>query len=83
MNEINVLSFLESSAEKYPDRIAFKDKDEAITYNDLLSRSQKIAFVIRKITQLQEYEKNRPVAVFIDRNIKAKRGYSTCPKSYS
>ena len=71
MNEYNVLSFLESSAAKYPDRIAFKDKDEAITYNDLLMRSQKIAFVIRKISKLESYEKNRPVAVFIDRNIKS------------
>lgn len=71
MNEINVLSFLETSADKYPERVAFKDKDEAITYNDLLMRSQKIAFVIRKNAQLEDYEKNRPVAVFIDRNIKS------------
>ena len=41
MNEINVLSFLERSAERFPDRVAFKDKDEAVNYNDLLSRSQK------------------------------------------
>ncbi len=71
MNEINVLSFLESSAERFPERIAFKDKDEAITYNDLLMRSQKIAFVIRKNARMESYEKNRPVAVFIDRNIKS------------
>jgi len=71
MNEYNVLSFLESSAEMFPYRMAFKDKDESVTYNDLLIRSQKIAFVIRKNTQLESYQKNRPVAVFIDRNIKS------------
>ena len=71
MNEINVLSFLESSAQKYPDRVAFKDKDEAINYNNLLTRCQKIAFVIRKNAQMELFDKNRPVAVFIDRNIKS------------
>ena len=71
MNEYNVLSFLESSAAKYPDRVAFKDKDEAINYNDLLIRCQKISFVIRKNAQMESFEKNRPVAVFIDRNIKS------------
>ena len=71
MNEFNVLSFLESSAERFPERIAFKDKDEAVTYNDLLIRSQKIAFVIRKNAKMESYEKNRPVAVFIDRNIRS------------
>ncbi|RKM53796.1 D-alanine--poly(phosphoribitol) ligase [Butyrivibrio sp. X503] len=71
MNEYNVLSFLESSAAKYPERVAFKDKDEAINYNDLLIRCQKIAFVIRKNAQMESFEKNRPVAVFIDRNIKS------------
>ena len=71
MNEYNVLSFLERSASKYPDRVAFKDKDEAISYNDLLIRSQKIAFIIRKNAQMETFEKNRPVAVFIDRNIRS------------
>ena len=71
MNEYNVLSFLERSAEKYPDRVAFKDKDEAISYNDLLIRCQKIAFVVRKKAQLESFEKNRPVVVFIDRNIRS------------
>ncbi|SFB96256.1 amino acid adenylation domain-containing protein [Butyrivibrio sp. YAB3001] len=71
MNEYNVLSFLESSAEKHPDRVAFKDKDEAIDYNNLLTRSQKIAFVIRKNANLELFEKNKPVAVFIDRNIRS------------
>ena len=70
MNEYNVLDFLESSAAKYPDRVAFKDKDESINYKDLLLRSQKISFVIRKNAQMEPFEKNRPVAVFIDRNIR-------------
>lgn len=71
MNEYNVLSFLESSAEKYPERVAFKDKDESINYKDLLLRSQKISFVIRKNANMELFEKNRPVAVFIDRNIRS------------
>jgi len=71
MNEYNVLSFLENSAAKYPDRVAFKDKDEEINYSSLLVRCQKIAFVVRKNAQLDPYDKNRPVAVFIDRNIKS------------
>lgn len=71
MNEINVLSFLESSAEKYPDHVAFKDKDEQITYSDLLMRTQKIAFVIRQNARLEAFDKNKPVVVFIDRNIRS------------
>lgn len=71
MNEYNVLSLLESSAEKYPDRVAFKDKDEAIDYSNLLTRCQKIAFAIRKNAQMESFEKNRPVVVFIDRNIRS------------
>ena len=71
MNEYNVLSFLESSAAKYPDRVAFKDKDEEINYSDLLVRCQKIAFVVRKNVKQEPFDKNRPVAVFIDRNIKS------------
>ena len=71
MNEYNVLSFLETSAAKYPERVAFKDKDEMINYNDLLIRSQKIAFIIRKNAKMETFDKNRPVAVFIDRNIRS------------
>lgn len=71
MNEYNVLSFLEKSVAKYPKRVAFKDRDEEINYNDLLIRCQKIAFIIRKNAGMEDYEKNRPVVVFIDRNIRS------------
>ena len=58
MNEYNVLSFLEKSVAKYPKRVAFKDKDEEINYNDLLIRCQKIAFIIRQNAGMEDYEKN-------------------------
>lgn len=63
---INVLEFLESSVQKHPDRIAFADRYESITYEALWEQAQRVGSFIRKRGDFR----NRPVAVVIDRNIK-------------
>lgn len=70
MNEINVLEFLDNAAKKYPERIAFKDVDEEITYGDLRSLCKKMAVVIHERTGNQGHT-GKPVVVYIDRNIRS------------
>lgn len=65
--KINVLEYLESAARQNPEKTAFADKEESITYADLQEQAQRIGSYIRRRGAL----KNRPVAVVIDRNIKS------------
>ncbi len=71
MNKFNVLSLLEESASKYPERIVFKDKDEEISYSNLKTVASRTGLWIRERAGLCDGEKNKPVAVFVDRNIKS------------
>lgn len=64
---INVLEYLETSAEKFPDKTAFSDKTESVTYGQLLEQAQRIGSWIGRQGNFQ----NRPIAVVIDRNIKS------------
>ena len=69
---INVLEWLEKSAEKYPDKVAFADLNNSITYAELLNQAKRIGSAIVKIAQERgEVWKNRPLAVLIDRNIES------------
>ena len=55
----NVLEYLETSARKYPDKKAFADKEEQITYAKLLEQAQRVGTYIRKRADA----KNHPIAV--------------------
>ena len=46
MRQKNVLEWLENSAEKYPDAVAFHDPDQEITYRDLLRAAHRIGSVL-------------------------------------
>lgn len=63
----NVLQYLEDSAEKNPEKILFADEKESITYLELMNSAKCIGSFIAGRTG----EKNKPIAVLIDRNIRS------------
>lgn len=65
--KVNVLEYLENAAACAPQKKAFADKEESITYEELLRQAKRIGTYIKKQRDVQ----NRPVAVVIDRNIKS------------
>lgn len=63
---INVLHYLEKSAHRVPDKLAFVDENKSIRYSDLHDFSQRIgSAIILKTSQAIR----KPVVVFVDRNI--------------
>lgn len=63
----NILEYLEQSAEKLPQKVAFADEKSQITYTELCARAQRIGTYLA-----EKYGKrNQPVAVVIDRNIES------------
>lgn len=62
----NVLQYLEESCMRFPEKIAFEDENEAITYSKTVEYAKRIAsYVLR----LKNYKPNAAVAILIDRNI--------------
>ncbi|MDE6469650.1 MAG: amino acid adenylation domain-containing protein [Eubacterium sp.] len=61
----NILEYIEGSAAAYPDKIAFADTENSITYSELLHNAKSIGTKLSSIG-----EKNRPVAVYLDKSIK-------------
>ena len=68
MMNINVLQYLESSVNKVPDKIAFTDQKNQITYKELGLSSKRIGSEIYRKTNGQI---RRPIVVFVDRNIES------------
>lgn len=67
MMRINVLELLEETVKKYPEKIALKDVNHEISYQDLLQTVKKIAtYILNNSSQ-----HNQPIAVCIDRNIES------------
>lgn len=64
---INVLEYLESAVRQNPEKTAFADQKESITYAVLLDQARRVGSYIRQRGEFR----NRPVAVLIDRNIKS------------
>lgn len=64
---INVLEYLEASARRSPDAVAFADREKRITYAELVKKAKRIASFILK----EENCRNKPIAVVIDRNIES------------
>lgn len=67
MNKLNLLEFLENSAEEYPQKIAFTDENNEITYSMLRDKAKALATLIIQETNI----KNSPIAVLIDRDIES------------
>lgn len=61
----NVLEYLEETANKYPNKIAYTDEKSEITFSNLLEKSKKIGTQIAKTIKVT----NKPIAVFVDRTV--------------
>lgn len=64
---MSVIQYLEESATRNPNKIAFIDENNAITYMDLLDKSKRIAsYIISNYNTI-----NMPIAVMINRDIES------------
>lgn len=59
----NVLEFLETSAEKFPEKEAFSDSKVSITYRELETGAKAVGSALLDLNK-----RNRPVVVFLDKN---------------
>tara|TARA_Y100001958_G_C21243063_1_gene571664 strand:+ start:2636 stop:4168 length:1533 start_codon:yes stop_codon:yes gene_type:complete len=66
--KINILQYLESSVNKVPDKIAFADQKNQITYKKLHLYSKAIGSEIYRKTNGQI---RKPIVVFVDRDIES------------
>jgi len=60
----NILEFLERNGEKFKNKIAFRDMENALTYGDLLAQSRAAGTALAALQV-----RNRPVAVFLDKGV--------------
>lgn len=67
--QINVLEYLDSTVKLFPDKIAFADENEKITFAELYNFSNSIATNIIKRGKGKFFKV--PVAVFIEKSVKA------------
>jgi len=61
--QINALEYLQASAARFPDKVAFSDTDEALTFQQLNHRGQALGTYIAGKTD----KINRPIAVLVER----------------
>ncbi len=64
----NVLELLENCALDSPNSIALRDENESVTYAQYMDYAKRIGTFLR---EKHPQEVRRPVAVYIDRNIKS------------
>lgn len=62
----NILEYLEASAQQNPDKIAFSDVIQSITYKNLLEGAKRIG---SSLIQRGDGQTERPIVVFVDRSI--------------
>ena len=67
----NVLEYLESSAERFPDKLAFVDENMKVTFAELKDRAKKIGTKISEIID----KNNSPIAILVDRNVNSLMGF--------
>ncbi len=60
----NILEFLEMSASKYPGKIGFTDADRKASFEQVMDNAKRIA------ASLKRYDRNSPIAIMTDRNVK-------------
>lgn len=60
----NILEYLERSASRYPDKIAFADQNSAITYAQLVERSKRIGTALAK-----RFAPRTPIPVFMEKSV--------------
>ena len=60
----NVLQWLEKTAADLPDKVAFEDTENTITFGEILDRSKRIGSALTKLT-----ETKKPVIIISGRNV--------------
>lgn len=60
----NILEYIENSASEYPDKIAFADNDNTITYAQLLRNAKSIGTALSQMNK-----RNCPIAVYLDKSV--------------
>lgn len=60
----NILEYIEESARRFPEKTAFADAENSITYSKLLSNAKSIGTALSAI-----HKKNHPIAVYMDKSI--------------
>ena len=61
----NLTEYLELTAKRVPDKTAFADETEKLSFSDLLSLGKSIGTAVAAVTE----RVNAPVAVFTDRSV--------------
>lgn len=62
----NIIEYLLNSAQKFPDKIAFKDEKKEITFSELDQQARKIASILQsKIGKVM----NEPIAVYMEKGV--------------
>lgn len=64
--KINVLEWLEETAEKYPEKVAFLDLKQKITYKELVEKSQKLASIVK-----YKDNKRKFVCIYMSKSVDA------------
>lgn len=66
--KLSVLEYLEETAKKFPKKIAISDKDEFITFEDLVKQSKKIgSFLYENLDK----KRNQPIFVEVQKSLKS------------
>jgi amino acid adenylation domain-containing protein len=65
---INVLQYLEDSCKRFPDKTAFVDQDNQISYKDVYANARGIGTEINRAVKGQI---RKPVVVFVDRKLES------------
>lgn len=60
----NILEYLERSAKRFPNKIAFADKDTDITYEQLVERSKRIGSQLAT-----KFQPRSPIPVFMEKSV--------------
>lgn len=69
----NVLEYLEESAEKFPQKIAFADEEKSVTYSQLQNNAKRMAAGILKMTA-----PHQPVAVLGEKSVDTVTAFLAC-----
>lgn len=69
----NILELLENTADRLPDKIAFADLNEDITYKQLLDNAKHVGAYMAAALKLQTgvYTRNKAIAVILDKTVHA------------
>lgn len=68
----NILTYLENSAERWPNKIAISDDKTALTYSQWLQYAQNLGTVV---ANLSKSSLRKPILVFVDRRIECLVGF--------